>query len=156
MAIRLIFVITTVAWAALLGLAPWLVRSAEGTGLRMGAASVLYVAGSFICHQRPERSFHAAGLPLPVCGRCFGAYAGAALGALLLLGLPTTLGGSTMSARIRWWRGVLLLAVMPALTTLALEWLSLPISNLVRAISGAVVGAAVAAFVSAWLRGELR
>ncbi len=36
---------------------------------------------SRICHQDPARSFWIAGVPLAVCARCLGIYAGAALGA---------------------------------------------------------------------------
>jgi uncharacterized membrane protein len=42
----------------------------------------LYAAFSWICHQRPERSWHLAGYPLAVCVRCLGVYAGALAGAL--------------------------------------------------------------------------
>ncbi|HVR44871.1 MAG TPA: DUF2085 domain-containing protein [Thermoanaerobaculia bacterium] len=47
------------------------------------AAATVYASASRICHQRPERSFHAGGVPLPVCGRCAGLYLSGALGALL-------------------------------------------------------------------------
>ena len=46
------------------------------------AAAVMYAAGSFICHQIPERSFHLDGIQLPVCARCFGLYGGGALGSM--------------------------------------------------------------------------
>jgi uncharacterized membrane protein len=42
----------------------------------------LYAAFSWICHQRPERSWHLAGYPLAVCVRCLGLYLGALAGAL--------------------------------------------------------------------------
>jgi hypothetical protein len=44
------------------------------------ASATVYVAGSLVCHQRPERSFHYHGAQLPVCSRCVGLYAGAYLG----------------------------------------------------------------------------
>ena len=40
----------------------------------------VYQAGSLVCHQRPERSFHLAGVQLPVCARCFGLYLSGAAG----------------------------------------------------------------------------
>ncbi len=46
------------------------------------AAGLVYAIGALICHQQPDRSFYVAGAQLPVCARCFGLYAGAALGAL--------------------------------------------------------------------------
>ena len=43
----------------------------------------LYAAFSWICHQRPERSWHLAGYPLAVCVRCLGIYLGALAGAVV-------------------------------------------------------------------------
>ena len=43
----------------------------------------IYVAGHFVCHQRPERSFASCGYQWPVCGRCAGLYLGAAAGVLM-------------------------------------------------------------------------
>lgn len=43
----------------------------------------IYAALGWVCHQRPERSWHLAGKPLGVCVRCVGLYVGALLGALL-------------------------------------------------------------------------
>lgn len=63
-------------WAVVLGAAPLL-----ATWTALGAA-VIYAAGSLICHQMPERSFHLGPSQLPVCARCFGLYVGVALGAL--------------------------------------------------------------------------
>lgn len=33
--------------------------------------------GSYICHQKPERSFKIGNTPFPVCSRCTGIYLGA-------------------------------------------------------------------------------
>lgn len=63
-------------WAVALGTAPLL---ATKTGL---GAAVIYAAGSLICHQLPDRSFHVGNAQLPVCARCFGLYVGVAIGAL--------------------------------------------------------------------------
>ena len=54
-----------------------LVAAAWGLG-----AWPLYAAFSWICHQRPERSWHLAGYPLAVCVRCLGVYLGALAGAV--------------------------------------------------------------------------
>jgi len=43
-----------------------------------------YLVGSLLCHQRPERSFFLWGSQMPVCARCLGIYAGAALAATAL------------------------------------------------------------------------
>ena len=50
------------------------------------AALPLYAAFSWICHQRPQRTWHLGGYPLAVCVRCLGLYAGALAGAIA--GLP--------------------------------------------------------------------
>lgn len=65
------------AWAVAIVLAPWLAAAAGPVG------GVVYAFGSVICHQLPDRSFHLAGVQLPVCARCAGLYAGAAGGVLL-------------------------------------------------------------------------
>ncbi|MCC7177160.1 MAG: DUF2085 domain-containing protein [Acidobacteria bacterium] len=69
-------VVAVPAWAAGLALAPYVSR------LSRMAGGLLYVVGSLICHQQPERSFYLAGAQLPVCARCEGLYLGAALGVL--------------------------------------------------------------------------
>src|ERR1043165_9302763 len=43
-------------------------------------ALLAYRVFAALCHQIPERSFYLAGQPLAVCARCFGIYAGFALG----------------------------------------------------------------------------
>jgi uncharacterized membrane protein len=48
-------------------------------------SAAVYLAGRSVCHQRPERSFHAVDSQLPVCARCTGIYAGAPVGVLLAL-----------------------------------------------------------------------
>lgn len=39
-----------------------------------------YAAGSVVCHQLPERSFHWGQWQFPVCSRCTGLYLSAAVG----------------------------------------------------------------------------
>ena len=116
----------------------------------------MYAAGSVICHQRPERSFHLLGAQLPVCARCLGIYAGAALisrdrGRQAGLSrrrvsfggaapIARRAGGSRSSART-----VLLIAALPTAATLLVEWTTghTP-GNWTRAVSGVPLGAAVA------------
>src|SRR3954447_23633613 len=45
-------------------------------------SAAVYFSGSLLCHQRPERSFYLWGTQFPVCARCAGLYAGAALGTI--------------------------------------------------------------------------
>ncbi len=81
----LAFASLAAAWLALLVAAPWAVMHVPSRNPVSEAGALVYLAGGFLCHQRPDRSFHAWGLQLPVCARCFGLYAGALLGSGLKL-----------------------------------------------------------------------
>jgi uncharacterized membrane protein len=116
-----------VGWVSLILLAPF---------LPIPAAGLLYLFGSRICHQIAERSFHLDGAQLPVCARCVGIYAGAAVGALVYVGrVPRS--GPAMRYVIA--------AVALNLATIALEWFGAwhP-GNGVRATAGALLGIAAA------------
>ncbi|MEO5821831.1 MAG: DUF2085 domain-containing protein, partial [Vicinamibacteraceae bacterium] len=71
-------------WLAAIFAAPHGLHAAPGAASRLAAGTV-YLAGRVVCHQRPERSFVAAGHPLPVCARCTGIYAAAPLACLFAL-----------------------------------------------------------------------
>jgi predicted membrane protein DUF2085 len=127
-----------VAWLLLLVAAPLLASP---------VAAVLYAAGSLICHQLPERSFHLQGFQLPVCARCLGIYGGAAVGSVA--------GAAAVGRRfLAWWRQpatrsvnwiATAIAASPTLATFVLEWgFGWPISNAVRATAALPVGFAVA------------
>lgn len=106
-------------------------------------AALVYAVGGVICHQLPERSFHLAGVQLPVCARCLGIYAGAAAAASIHM-----LGGFAANAA-RWRilsprqaRRVFVLAAAPTLVTFALDWAGVwHTSNVVRVIAGLTAGA---------------
>ena len=81
---RLLSVALTIAalvWCYTLIAAPYALTS-DSPRLVSAAATIYSVAG-LICHQRAARSFHLAGVQLPVCGRCTGLYLSGALGAML-------------------------------------------------------------------------
>jgi uncharacterized membrane protein len=105
----------------------------------------IYALGSFICHQRPDRSFQLAGFQLPVCGRCIGIYAGTAIGALI----------APQLGRIRRPRSAVIASMVPALLSLAVEWAGLghP-TNGIRAVTGVIAGGVIAAVVLATLHYE--
>jgi len=111
------------------------------------AAAVIYAAGSFICHQIPERSFHLDGIQLPVCARCFGLYGGGALGSMIAAistvrrRFPTD--GAVLTRLARWkWTAV---AAIPTAATGVLEWgFGWPLSNAIRAVAAVSLGFAVA------------
>jgi uncharacterized membrane protein len=87
---------------------------------------------------------------MPVCARCFGIYAGAAIAAISLLFVarlkpsrlrsPAREGGRPRSARI-----ILIVSIVPAAATLLYEWTTgdMP-ANWIRALSGLPIGVVVA------------
>jgi uncharacterized membrane protein len=140
------FAAGAVAWALAIPLAAVVVANRLDAGVSRVAASAIYVAGSVVCHQKPERSFRLAGQPLPVCARCTGIYIGAALAVVALAGWTAGVRrnrASVMDApRVR---RIGLVALAPTLATLAWEWtIGTTPSNAVRAAAGLPIGAVVA------------
>jgi uncharacterized membrane protein len=104
------------------------------------SAAVVYAAGSNVCHQRPDRSFHIAGHKMPVCARCTGLYvsAAAALPAALLLAVPLSAPRA---------RRILLLAALPTALTWGLEYAGvMAFGNMTRAVAALPLG-----WAAAWL-----
>jgi uncharacterized membrane protein len=124
------------SWAALLVAAPY---------LPVPLAAFLYMFGSVICHQLPDRSFHLDGAQLPVCARCFGIYAGGAVAALAAC-------RANLVRFARWEAKLLLAAAVPTVLTVLLEWTGVHSSNLARAAAGTPLGAVVALIVMAAVR----
>jgi hypothetical protein len=147
------------AWAAALVLAPFLLTHRDRPGPGVSASVLAYVLGGLVCHQRLPRTFVLWGAAMPVCARCAGLYAGAALGAAA---------GVLAAHRRRWrrlgrsgveslgaWRVGLALAAAPTVATLALEtFIGVPITNAVRSAAGVVLGAAVGWVAASSLRGR--
>ena len=133
-----VLVVASVAWLGALLLAPMAIAS-NGYVTSAGAAG-LYSAGARICHQRPERCFWIHGRPMPVCARCTGLYAGAAVAGPLTLLLASRL--STRRART-----LATVAAVPTLVTWGTEMAGLihP-TNAVRFAAALPLG-----FVAAWL-----
>jgi uncharacterized membrane protein len=106
----------------------------------LAAPAWLFPLGSFICHQRPERSFFIEGSQIAVCARCTGLYVGAALAAPWGLIAASSL----TSARAR---RVLIAASVPTALTWSLEFAGLAaFSNVARFIAALPLG-----FAAAWL-----
>ena len=129
-------------WVGLLGLATLTAgRAAPGSAAYLTSALV-YATGALICHQNPDRSFYYFGAQVPVCARCLGIYVGA-LGASWLAWLVARrrlrLLPSPAASRF-----LVASCAVPALVTLAIEWMALgQPSNALRAASGLPLGAAV-------------
>jgi len=108
-----------------------------------------YLVGSLLCHQRPERSFFLWGSQMPVCARCTGIYAGAAIAALALPVVArlkaSRLRSPAKRGTFHWARMLLIVSIVPAAATLGYEWTTghTP-ANWIRAVSGLPIGAVVA------------
>jgi uncharacterized membrane protein len=113
--------------------------------------ALVYFAGSLVCHQLPERSFHLSGIQFPVCARCTGLYLGAAVGMVALLAASST-ALSYSRARV-----LLLAAALPTVLTAATAWLGWwDPGNAIRAVLALPLGVAVGAIVTAVLARRLR
>jgi uncharacterized membrane protein len=140
------FVILAVVWAFMVPAVAFAATRPD-SAVDTAIAFVVYGIGRLICHQRPERSFHLVGAQLPVCARCTGIYAGAALMAIVgwcrsrvPARRPTIFGHTPWTAR-----RVLLVAVAPMAATLCYEWTTGQTPGpWTRALSGAPLGIAVA------------
>jgi len=105
-----------------------------------------YQLGALICHQRPERSFHLAGMQMPVCARCFGLYAAGAAG--LLIAWAAGRGGPPRQSR-----AVLAAAALPIAISVALEWAGvIATTNLFRMMTALPLGLAAGFVAVASLR----
>jgi uncharacterized membrane protein len=103
------------------------------------AATAVDMAGSFVCHQRNERSFHLHGERLAVCGRCTGLYLAGAIGALV-----AWFGVARVPEHTR---RLVVFAALPTATTLAIEWSGIANpGNVLRAMAAVPLGA-----IAGWL-----
>jgi Predicted membrane protein (DUF2085) len=153
-----LFCAGAVGWAALIPSAALAAGRAAGAPVVGLLAALPYAVGAVICHQQAARSFAIWSQQLPVCARCTGIYAGAAM-----IAMAATLGrahrlrqgfGAQEALRHNNQRKVaqrfsaarpLAFAALPTLATLAYEWsTNTTPSNVVRAIAGFPLGAAVA------------
>jgi uncharacterized membrane protein len=141
--LRRAFVGAAAAWSIGVTLAPVVASHPLSQVSRAGYAFalVVYAAGSVICHQRPERSFHLLGAQMPVCARCAGLYAGTAVAAIIVwLKQPLPVRFTSSAPR-----RILLACALPTAATLLYEWTTgQATGNWLRLASGAPLGAAVA------------
>jgi uncharacterized membrane protein len=119
-------------------------------------AAFVYAAGSLVCHQLPERSFHVAGMQLPICARCTGLYGGALAGALLWVAYFHRR-DEVPRYGYRQARRALVLAALPTLLTVATAWVGWwDPGNALRATFAAPLGIVVGAVVAAVVARDLR
>ena len=152
--VRRLFTAAAVGWAGALPLAAWIAGRSDASPLYAFALSV-YAVGALVCHQIPARSFHLWSTRMPVCARCAGIYAGAAMAAIAATILRVSSARLASQARARSGRRLaartlLSAAALPTVATLAYEWITgqTP-ANWIRALAGLPIGA-VAAWLIVW------
>lgn len=134
-----------VAWAGLILLAPWLGSASSVPPGASYLSAAAYWLGSLVCHQRPERSFHVAGAQLPVCARCTGLYVSGALGVVVASWRIWPRRAISFSS----WRAALVLAAVPTVVTLIIEWWRpATASGIVRAVAAVPLGLAAGALLA--------
>jgi uncharacterized membrane protein len=105
-------------------------------------ANPVYAFFSYVCHQIPERSFHASEFPFAVCTRCFGFYFGFLFG-LLVYPFFRALDETEPFPRV--W---LFLAMIPMGVDWSLGFFEIwENTHASRSITGAVLGFACAIFI---------
>jgi hypothetical protein len=154
--LRRAFIAASAAWAAALPISVYAATHLPPSLVLAAIVGMVYAVGSVVCHQLPARSFHLWGAQMPVCARCAGIYAGAAVAPIVpyvasafrrtlpaLRRMVRPKPDTTYDARL-----ALLVGALPTIATLAYEWTTgvMP-SNSIRAIAGFPLGAAVAAIV---------
>jgi uncharacterized membrane protein len=136
------FVTASVLWALALPLAPFAVVQIASVHAWSAFVIGVYAFGSLVCHQLPQRSFHLWSVPLPVCARCTGIYAGAAMAAVVASVRPHPIDAGGF------WRRAVIVAAMPTAATLGYEWATTQTpANWIRASAGLPLGAVVALIV---------
>lgn len=143
-------------WTAVLLAVPYVsARWPASRGVSAASASV-YLAGTFVCHQRAERSFHPWGVRMPVCARCFGLYASASAGAAIgLIGLLALREGRARGD-VRTLRRVVILAALPTAIVWLVEWVGwAQPPAIARAALAAPLGAAIGWLVTTAVGAEI-
>jgi uncharacterized membrane protein len=128
-----------VTWSLALPLATLAASAAHPAPGVYLAALLVYLAGSIVCHQLPQRSFALWGSQMPVCARCSGIYAGAAATVIVLAVLGRRARAPESPLR------TLAVGVLPSAATLVYEWSTghAP-ANWIRCLAGVPIGAVVA------------
>jgi uncharacterized membrane protein len=135
--LRRALVVGSTTWAGALPLATYAASQSQPTPAAYLGALAIYAIGGAVCHQLEPRSFHVWGRQMPVCARCTGIYAGAALGAILAAARPRALRQSP--------RSMAAVGTAPIAVSVLVEWTTgVATSNGLRCATGVVAGLAVA------------
>lgn len=128
-----------------IGIVPWLLPLLRAF-LPLGSVGVaLDAVFVTMCHRLPERTLVLAGVPMPVCSRCAGVFAGVALGALFVW--------PALSARA--WRWAITAAAAAMALDVATQDLGVhPIWHATRIATGLAFGYALGAACILALRRE--
>jgi uncharacterized membrane protein len=149
--LRPAFIASVIGWALLLALAPLVAARPLATPFGGLFLYAVYILGSAVCHQLPERSFHLWSHQMAVCARCTGIYAGAAIA---VIAAPMLQPRSMDAHR---WRLALAAAAAPAALSLLYEWTTAQMpSHWIRAATGVPLGAVVAWMVVSVMRPRAR
>jgi uncharacterized membrane protein len=119
--------------------------------------ALIYLAGSVVCHQLPERSFFLDGQQLPVCARCTGLYAGGLAGLAAWFAIKLARGWRRMVVPPR--VALAVVAITAAPTALSLLTAALGVwdgSNVTRALLAIPPGLAAGVVVAAVATKDLR
>jgi uncharacterized membrane protein len=119
--------------------------------------ALIYLAGSVVCHQLPERSFFLDGQQFPVCARCTGLYASGLAGLAGWFVIKLTRGWRPMVVPPR--VALAMVAITAAPTALSLLTGALEVwdgSNVTRALLAIPPGLAAGVVVAAVATKDLR
>jgi len=117
------------------GAAPWIVPLARAWIPLGRLGSLLDAAFVLLCHRIPERTLVLAGVPMPVCSRCAGIFAGVLLGALV----------ARPHFSLGWWRMLLAMASASMLADVVLQDTGVhPVWHPMRLATGLAFGYAAA------------
>ena len=115
-------------------------------------SAAVYAAGSVVCHQIPERSFHLGTSQLAVCARCLGIYAGGAAGAVAAA-VSWRQPEGLLTSKSNLVRSVVGLATLPTVITVTLEVLGMwSTTNETRALAGLPLGIATSFVATAFAK----
>lgn len=121
------------------------------------AISIIFLIGSVVCHQIPERSFYWVGHQLPVCARCTGLYISGTAGLMVWIAIKSARRWHPIRIDPRVALRVLAITAVPTALSLAAGLLGLwDGSNVTRALLAIPLGGFAGAIAAAVATKDLR